>query len=72
MLQARHRVPADRLTPREREVAQAYARGWNHKRIARHLGITPSTVRNHLYSLYHKLGVHDKVQLAEALSRIAP
>lgn len=51
------------LSPREREVLHALV---SHKRphaIARELFISPHTVRNHLKSIFVKLGVHSQTEL---------
>jgi len=71
LLQIRELTAADQLTPRERQVARAYAEGRTYKAIARELGLSPSTVRNQLYAAFGKLGIHDKSQLAEALRPIS-
>ncbi len=60
------------LTPREREIAQAYANGDNYHRIAERLFIAPSTVRTHLASIYRKLGVSSKLELHKVLGGGAP
>lgn len=57
----------DRLSPREREIAQAYADGDTYHRIAERLRIAPSTVRTHLAAIYRKLAVSSKVELLKAL-----
>lgn len=54
----------DRLTAREREVAELIARGLHNKAIAAALGITDHTVRHHLTAIYAKLGVSDRLELA--------
>jgi two-component system, NarL family, nitrate/nitrite response regulator NarL len=53
--------PFDRLTPRERELAQHLARGEPNLRIARALGVSEKTVRNQISALLVKLGVPDRV-----------
>ncbi len=53
------------LTPREFVVARRFAAGMSHKQIARELGVSHHTVRNQLAHLYRKLGLHDKVALAQ-------
>ncbi len=57
----------DQLSRREREVAQAYAKGQSYKEIARGLGLSPATVRTHLRTVYRKLGVTSKIELSQAL-----
>jgi DNA-binding NarL/FixJ family response regulator len=51
-----------RLTARERSVLQALAGEGNNDAIARQLGISPKTLRNHISSTYHKLGIYDRAQ----------
>ncbi len=58
----------DSLTPREREVARALASGKTHKVVAKHLGISPSTVRNQTRSIYRKTGVKNRAQLTRSIS----
>ena len=55
------------LSNREQEVAEAYATGQSYKEIARTLGVSPTTVRTHLRTVYSKLGVTSKIQLARFL-----
>jgi DNA-binding CsgD family transcriptional regulator len=57
----------DRLTAREREVAGLAALGASSREIAERLYISVRTVDNHLNSVYIKLGVTNREQLAEAL-----
>lgn len=59
--------PADRLSPREAEVARCYGAGASHKEVARRLGIAPATVRHQLREVYRKLGVNDKAALASLM-----
>ena len=55
------------LSPREREIAEAYVAGASHKEIARQFDISPATVRTHLRAIYRKLEVASKLELAGAL-----
>ena len=55
------------LSKRELEVAAAYAEGQSYKEIARDLGVSPTTIRSHLRTVYGKLGVASKIALAQAL-----
>ncbi len=57
-----------RLSPRESRVAHLYAEGHSSKEIARHVGLTPATVRTYLQRAYLRLGVSNKIQLAKALA----
>jgi DNA-binding NarL/FixJ family response regulator len=52
------------LTEREREVAQRAALGEANADIAAALSITERTVKSHLSSVFEKLGVSDRLQLA--------
>jgi DNA-binding NarL/FixJ family response regulator len=54
----------DLLTGREREVLDLVADGQPNKVIARRLGISERTVKAHLTSVYHRLGVTDRTQAA--------
>jgi DNA-binding CsgD family transcriptional regulator/GAF domain-containing protein len=65
-------VQEDGLSPREHEVAQAYANGDNYHRIAERLFIAPSTVRTHLATIYKKLGVSSKLELHKVLEGAKP
>lgn len=56
------------LTPREREIASRVARGETNKAIARHLDISDATIKAHLTSVFHKLQVSGRLQLALLLS----
>jgi pimeloyl-ACP methyl ester carboxylesterase len=53
----------EELTPREREVCAAVVDGLGNKEIARRLGITDKTIRNHLSAIFSKLGVASRAQL---------
>jgi DNA-binding CsgD family transcriptional regulator len=56
------------LSAREREVLTLAARGLSYKEIARRLGISTRTARNHITNIYGKLDVHDRS--AAALSAV--
>ena len=56
--------PSVRLTDREWEVLRMVGDGLPNKTIARRLGITERTVKAHLTSVYHQLGVTDRTQAA--------
>ena len=58
---------ASALTKRELEVARYYSDGWTYQQIAEKLGRSPSTVRNHIVSIFRKLDVSSKVQLYKIL-----
>ncbi len=51
------------LTEREREVVTLMSQGLRNKQIAERLGISETTVRHHLTSIFAKLGVTDRLEL---------
>ena len=57
------------LTPREQQIASAIADGRTNRDIAARLGITEQTVKNHLTSIFEKVGVDNRLQLGLALVR---
>lgn len=65
-----HRVPPPfpRLTEREREVLELVARGYQNVRVARHLGLSEKTVRNHISVILAKLPAATRAE-AVALAR---
>ena len=58
------------LTSRELMVAEQIALGASNREIAEILEITERTVKAHLSSIFEKLGVRDRVQLALAMNNI--
>jgi DNA-binding CsgD family transcriptional regulator len=52
-----------RLSPREAEIAACILEGLGNKEIAARLGISENTARNHIYSLYQKLGIRKRMDL---------
>jgi DNA-binding NarL/FixJ family response regulator len=50
------------LTPREVEILDSVAQGNSNKEIARLLGISDQTVKNHITSILRKLAVNDRTQ----------
>jgi len=59
------------LTPSERRVAQMAAEGPTNREIAQALFVTQRTVEVHLTSIYRKLGISSRSQLATALAETA-
>jgi two-component system nitrate/nitrite response regulator NarP len=53
----------DRLSPREREIADHVVSGAPNSQIAAELGISPGTVKVHLHRIYEKLGVRSRADL---------
>lgn len=59
-----------RLTRREREILSVLGQGVTNKEIARTLTISEKTVRNHLSSVYRKMGVRSRAQAIVKAGRI--
>ena len=59
------------LTPSERRVAEMAAQGPTNREIAQALFVTQRTVEVHLTSIYRKLGISSRSQLAAALAKPA-
>jgi DNA-binding NarL/FixJ family response regulator len=57
-------IDLDLLTAREQQIALQIGMGSSNKLIAQRLGITERTVKAHLGSVFAKLGVRDRLQLA--------
>jgi DNA-binding NarL/FixJ family response regulator len=55
-------LPYQLLSEREMEVLKCIASGLSNKEIALALGISHQTVKNHVTSILHKLGVEDRTQ----------
>lgn len=55
------------VSPREWQVLERLRSGLRVATIARELRISPNTVRNHLKSIYRKLGVRSQTELLEKL-----
>jgi DNA-binding CsgD family transcriptional regulator/tetratricopeptide (TPR) repeat protein len=58
----------DSLTARERQVAQVAATGLSNREIAQQLFVSKKTVETHLGSIYRKLDVSSREEVAEALA----
>lgn len=52
------------LTPREHQVLEPVARGWNNGEIANKLSISLSTVQFHVSNILDKLGVQNRIEAA--------
>jgi len=60
--------PALELTKRQRKVAELVLRGMTNREIGKELYISEQTVKRHLYNIYTRLGVKNRVQLLRKLS----
>jgi DNA-binding NarL/FixJ family response regulator len=61
--------PQEALTPREEQVLQLLVEGNAVREIARDLGIAPSTVKNHVQSIYGKLQVSNRAEAVRKAMR---
>jgi DNA-binding NarL/FixJ family response regulator len=61
----------ERLTARERELVNLVAAGAANKDIARRLTISVKTVKTHMTSIFRKLGLSTRLELAVAVGRSA-
>ena len=59
---------AESLTPSERRVARMAAQGMSNKELAQALFVTVKAVEVHLSSVYRKLQISSRAQLAQALA----
>ena len=64
-----NQIFVESLTPRERQVAEAIARGLSNRQIAVEFGISTETVKRHLASIYSKLALPGRVALAVHIVR---
>ncbi len=51
------------LTEREIEIISEVVKGRNNKEISKKLFISPSTVKNHIYNIYKKMGIRNRFEL---------
>jgi two-component system, NarL family, nitrate/nitrite response regulator NarL len=56
--------PLAALTPRERQIAEHVGRGQRNKEIAAALGMSEGTVKVYLHTMYQKLGIENRTELA--------
>jgi two-component system, NarL family, nitrate/nitrite response regulator NarL len=62
-------MEATDLTPRERKVVSLIGDGLSNKAIARHLDISPHTVKSHVRNVMDKLALHSRLQIASYLHK---
>ena len=54
----------DRLTPKEMQIVALIVQGCKNKDIAAQLGTKEQVIKNYLRSIYDKIGVSDRLELA--------
>jgi DNA-binding CsgD family transcriptional regulator len=57
----------DKITLREKEIAELILKGKSNKEIEEELHISVSTVKNHIYRLFRRLGINSRGQLVNLL-----
>lgn len=60
------------LSPRQQEVAEALAAGHSNKEIARALGISLATVKDHVHAVLSRLGLERRGQVAALVGSVRP
>ena len=60
---------ADDLTTTEFTMAMLACRGWTNAEIARHMEVSPGTVKNRLSGVYAKLGIGTRAELVAHMLR---
>ena len=55
--------PVDTLTHREKTIISYLMQGWRNREISNQLAISEQTVKNHLRTIYDKVGVSDRLEL---------
>jgi two-component system, NarL family, nitrate/nitrite response regulator NarL len=69
-LEGRMERPDLDLTQRQREVLRLILKGYNNERIAKELGISPATVKQHAHAIFTALGVSTRAGAVIAAARL--
>ncbi|MCU7378091.1 LuxR C-terminal-related transcriptional regulator [Clostridiales Family XIII bacterium ASD5510] len=60
---------SDRLTSREKEILELIVQGYSNEEIAEKLFITVSTTKKHVYNIFSKYDVNNRMSLIKLLHR---
>ncbi len=60
------------LSARQAEIAGMVALGQSSRQIAGALALSPRTIDTHVTAIFHKLGVHSRLELVATLLRPGP
>ncbi len=63
-------VALPELTPREAEALELLGRGFSNKAIAKAMGLSPETVKDHLERVFHKLDVRDRLSAVKRATEL--
>jgi two-component system, NarL family, nitrate/nitrite response regulator NarL len=63
-LDGTRRHPLEALTPRERQIAELVGRGMRNRDIAAELSMSEGTVKVYLHTIYQKLAIENRTELA--------
>ena len=55
------------LTPRQLQIASLASQGFSNKEVGRRLNLSEGTVKLHLHSIYTRLGLRNRTELASIL-----
>jgi two-component system nitrate/nitrite response regulator NarL len=55
------------LTPRQLQIASLAFQGFSNKEVGRRLNVSEGTVKLHLHSIYTRLGLRNRTELASIL-----
>jgi DNA-binding NarL/FixJ family response regulator len=58
------------LSQREKEIFMLISKGYGNTQISQELGIAEQTVRNHVSSIYGKLGIKDRFQIIQYANQL--
>ncbi|MBE7414222.1 MAG: response regulator transcription factor [Deltaproteobacteria bacterium] len=56
-----------KLTPRQQEIVSEVARGLSNREISERLFITEQTVKDHLHSIFCRVGVRNRTELVSRI-----
>jgi DNA-binding NarL/FixJ family response regulator len=57
-------IPRERLTPKEIQVATLVWEGLTNREVSKLMGTTEQVIKNHLRSIFDKIGVWSRLELA--------
>lgn len=59
------------ISPREKEIIEWLLQGFSNSEIARNFCISEKTVKNHVWSIYRKLGIKNRMQLFHIMHELS-